>query len=81
MLHDDERTADSLGDRAVRSHPADPDDRAALRTLALTAHECQVLAAAAYRRAELAYVESDTVEQAHQLDRALYWQIAAGDKP
>lgn len=65
----------------MRSHPADPDDRAALRTLALTAHECQVLAAAAYRRAELAHVESDTVEQAHQLDRAYYWQIAAGDKP
>lgn len=66
----------------MRSHPADPDDRAALRTLALTAHECQVLAADAYRRAELAFLETgDAVEQGHELDRAYYWQTAAGNKP
>ena len=63
------------------AQPFDSQDRDALRVLALSSRECGVLAADAYRRAELAYAENDTALQAHELDRAAYWQLAAARFP
>ncbi|NIL76779.1 hypothetical protein [Rhodococcus sp. B10] len=57
--------------------PFDSQDRDAIRVLALSSRECLTLAVAAYTRAELAYAEGNTVLQAHELDRANYWQTAA----
>lgn len=59
------------------SWPFDSQDRDAIKLLALTDRELRTLAAAAYDRAELAYAEQDVVTQAHELDRAAYWQLAA----
>lgn len=63
------------------SWPFDSQDRDAIKVLALTGRECGVLAAAAYQRAELAYAENDVTAQAHELDRAAYWQQAAAGFP
>lgn len=59
------------------SWPFDSQDRDAIKVLGLTARECIALTLDAYRRAELAYAEGDTTEQAHELDRANFWQLAA----
>lgn len=63
------------------SWPFDSQDRDGIKLLALTGRELRTLAAAAYNRAELAYAEQDVVTQAHELDRAAYWQQAAAGFP